>query len=328
MPHSDREWQAYQRHLQAGGFDKDFAAKLGMKPNNFPRWKRRHQPDVATINDIPVETIDLGPAPTPHLPQKIALASLCVTAGTQMREAFDLAVIAEYAEAMEEGAKFPPVIVFSDGDTCWLADGFQRVKAAEQIGYIEVAADIRPGTLRDAILYACGANSQHGLRRTNADKRKSVLTLLNDPEWAQFSDRHIAEICGVTHPFVAEMRQPKEVRHPKVVTVTTPDDQTPIETPKTPPEVHPIHREPPSHELPFTPDGEAQPPVGITFRTTTMALCPTCERVRPLLAEAVAQVEYLGEAANVRGYAEYVDLQDTLRALQRAVDGQAVHHDA
>ena len=34
---------------------------------------------------------------------------------------------------MEEGAIFPPVTVFFDGEHFWLADGFHRVQAAETI---------------------------------------------------------------------------------------------------------------------------------------------------------------------------------------------------
>lgn len=63
-------------------------------------------------------------------------------------------------------------------------------------------------TLPEAIwtLGRVGANASHGLRRTNDDKRRAVLTLLNDLEWAKWSDREIARACGVTHPFVAKQR--------------------------------------------------------------------------------------------------------------------------
>ncbi len=33
-------------------------------------------------------------------------------------------IVAEYAEAMLDGAKFPPVIVYRDGAVHWLADGY------------------------------------------------------------------------------------------------------------------------------------------------------------------------------------------------------------
>jgi hypothetical protein len=66
---------------------------------------------------------------------------------------------------------------------------------------------VRKGTRRDAILYAVGANEGHGLRRTPADKRKAVLTLLEDPEWSKWSNYQIAEACKVTPPFVLRLRR-------------------------------------------------------------------------------------------------------------------------
>jgi hypothetical protein len=38
------------------------------------------------------------------------------------------------------------------------------------------------------VLHSAGANAMHGLRRTNADKRRTVMLLLQDEEWAAWSD--------------------------------------------------------------------------------------------------------------------------------------------
>lgn len=58
--------------------------------------------------------------------------------------------------------------------------GWHRVAGAEQAGLTEIEADVQPGTKRDALLYSAGANATHGLRRSNADKRRSVRLLLGD----------------------------------------------------------------------------------------------------------------------------------------------------
>ncbi len=71
----------------------------------------------------------------------------------------------------------------------------------------EIAVEVRQGTQRDAVLYSCGANATHGLRRTNADKRRAVLRLLEDSEWSQWSDREIARQCGVSNRFVSNLRK-------------------------------------------------------------------------------------------------------------------------
>ncbi|MFP4239812.1 MAG: ParB N-terminal domain-containing protein [Rhodosalinus sp.] len=128
--------------------------------------------------------------------------------GTQSRAAINEQTVAEYAEAMgDEATVFPPVIVYHDGRDYWLADGFHRLAAWERVGRVEVPAEVRQGDRRRAILHSVAANSKHGLRRTNDDKRRAVLTLLEDEEWGQWSDREIARQCGVTHPFVAKLRR-------------------------------------------------------------------------------------------------------------------------
>lgn len=126
--------------------------------------------------------------------------------GTQPRAAINHLTVAEYLEDMKEGAEFPPVTLFYDGTDYWLADGFHRVEAAFGAGLTQIAASVKQGTRRDAILYSVGANSSHGLRRTNADKKRVILTLLDDSEWKQWSDREIAKHCKVDHKTVGKIR--------------------------------------------------------------------------------------------------------------------------
>ena len=127
--------------------------------------------------------------------------------GTQPRVVVSDEVVAEYADLYRQGDILPPVTVFHDGATYWLADGFHRYWATRNADRDVITAEVRPGTLRDAILHSVGANATHGLRRTNADKRKALLTLLGDEEWAQWSDREIAKRCGVHHKTVSSARE-------------------------------------------------------------------------------------------------------------------------
>lgn len=126
--------------------------------------------------------------------------------GTQSRVQINENTVSEYAEAIKNGAQFPPVTVFFDGTNFWLADGFHRLLAHKRAGKTEILETREVGGLRDAILYSVSANANHGLRRTNADKRKAVEMLLNDAEWAQWSDNSIAKQCAVSHTFVAGVR--------------------------------------------------------------------------------------------------------------------------
>jgi ParB-like nuclease domain len=127
--------------------------------------------------------------------------------GTQSRVKIDEATVAEYAEAMsDETRPFPPVSVFYDGTDYWLADGFHRLAAWERIGRSDIPVNIRPGDRRRAILCSVVANTLHGLRRSNEDKRHSILMLLEDDEWSKWSNREIAHKCAVSDHLVAEVR--------------------------------------------------------------------------------------------------------------------------
>ncbi|MGE7136193.1 ParB/RepB/Spo0J family partition protein [Luteibacter sp. NPDC031894] len=141
--------------------------------------------------------------------QTLPLEKIQIGGGTQSRAALNEDVVAEYAETIKAATDLPPVTVFQDGKKFWLADGFHRFHAHRRAGAIQIEADVRVGTKRDAILHSVGANAAHGLRRSNADKRCAVRTLLADKEWGQWSDRQIADACGVSHPFVAALRNPQ-----------------------------------------------------------------------------------------------------------------------
>src|SRR5258708_3523418 len=132
----------------------------------------------------------------------IAVAAIRTDEGCQARVAIRPGLVRDYAQAMiqqqsEGGLRFPAIVLFTDGSTYWLADGYHRVRAAREAGLEEILAEVHPGTSRDALLYAISANTDHGLPCTNADKRKAVSLLLNDPEWGQWSDREIARRCLV-----------------------------------------------------------------------------------------------------------------------------------
>jgi hypothetical protein len=128
--------------------------------------------------------------------------------GTQPRETIDRCVVDDYSRAI---ADLPPVVVYYDGSDYWLADGFHRLEAHILTNAAFIDCEVRQGTVRDAILYSVSANANHGIRRTNADKRRSVLRLLNDGEWGKWSDRKIADQCGVSNSFVGDVRQESSV---------------------------------------------------------------------------------------------------------------------
>ncbi len=155
--------------------------------------------------------IDLDRRPTHEPPSKdlepIDLSKIRADPEVQCRlcGVSDL-VVDDYAEALGRGAKLPAVIVYHDGDTYWLADGFHRLRAHHKARHTMIEAVVLPGGKRDAILCAISANSTHGLQRSPSDKRMAVERLLRDPEWCKWSDRRIAKLARVGYTLVSDVR--------------------------------------------------------------------------------------------------------------------------
>lgn len=143
----------------------------------------------------------------------LPLQEIVLNAGTQSRVRIDYDTVKEYAEALRDGINLPPVTVCRTPDSRFvLVDGFHRWHAHREAGLSEITSSVITGTVRDALVMSLGVNSDHGLRRTNADKRAAVLTALRDPELRQMSDHKIAAMCRVTQPFVSGLR--KEIYPP------------------------------------------------------------------------------------------------------------------
>ena len=127
------------------------------------------------------------------------------TRDLQTRAALNEDTVSDYAEAMERGDKFPPVTVFTDGAEYYLADGFHRVEALRRIGKKSVMAELQDGDYKAALLYALKANSTHGLRRTNADKRHALEMAWNAREHlfgGEPSQNLLADTCGISRQTV------------------------------------------------------------------------------------------------------------------------------
>jgi hypothetical protein len=138
--------------------------------------------------------------------EDVPLEAIHLEGDTKARVAINGHIVSEYAEAMTEGVKFPAVTLFRDAEGYWIGDGHHRCRAAKQVGYETVKAEVREGGEREAFLYACEANLTHGLRPDDVDKRHALWCLLMDEEWAKWSDRELGRRCGLDHKTVAKRR--------------------------------------------------------------------------------------------------------------------------
>jgi hypothetical protein len=156
------------------------------------------------------------------MPETLLISQIRTDGATQPRAELDYGVIEEYSQAMRAGVVFPPVDVFYDGSEYWLADGFHRLAAAGGAELERIATTIHQGTREQAQWFSFGANGQHGLRRTNADKQRAVRAALAHPLSAGLSDREIGRHVGVDHKTVAAAKPASgEIPHPKKSSNTT-----------------------------------------------------------------------------------------------------------
>jgi hypothetical protein len=134
----------------------------------------------------------------------VRLDSIAFDAGTQIRAAIDQQVVSDYAEAMTNGAVFPPIVLFHDGNQHYLADGFHRFMAAQRIQAVDIPADVRAGTKDDALWFALGANKTNGKRLTDGDKRHAITLALQT--WPDRSGARIAEQVGCSSMYVSTIK--------------------------------------------------------------------------------------------------------------------------
>ena len=155
---------------------------------------------------------------------QIEISSL-VTKGLQTRDGLANAVVKDYAESARAGSKLPPVTVIRetvpapdpaapaphpDADASvrlryYLVDGYHRVAAAERLGLTTIDAEVIDGDFTAALRLALKANAEHGLRRTNADKRNALRMAWENRE-ALFggtpTKEMLAEACAVSRSTV------------------------------------------------------------------------------------------------------------------------------
>jgi hypothetical protein len=145
---------------------------------------------------------------------KIELKKIRLDGGTQPRVKIEENAVQSYTEVLLDGGVMPPVVVFFDGADNWLADGFHRWHAHKRAGFVEIECAVQQGTKRDALIYSLGANHDHGLPRTNEDKRKAVTIVFDDIEMCELSDLQIAKICRVSSMTVGRIRKSLQLDAP------------------------------------------------------------------------------------------------------------------
>ena len=98
--------------------------------------------------------------------------------------------------------RWPPLLVTQDN---WvIIDGLHRYFAAKELRRTSIACFICDIAVNDCFVESVRSNVTHGLPLTPADRRHAASVILRlHREW---SDRRIAELCGLHHSTIARLR--------------------------------------------------------------------------------------------------------------------------
>jgi hypothetical protein len=153
---------------------------------------------------MPVDTVlEAVAASVPLDPNELVLDPLL-----QARSGIDPGTVSDYRERLRDGSPPPPVKVrlvhmAETLDRLLVTDGFHTVTAARLEGTPHIPCRVLSGTWNDALLEAAAANADHGLPRTQADRRRAVEMILDhvagSEEW---TSRKIAAAARVSHTLV------------------------------------------------------------------------------------------------------------------------------
>lgn len=136
---------------------------------------------------------------------KLPIASLVLDPALQVRaggENPDHVADLTDASKKKDLPRVKVVRVKGKGDCVY--DGFHTILAYLANGKTHAPCEVKPGTWKDALLWAATANQHNALKLTRADKRRAVRMILEAKPAA--SNREIGKVLGVADTFVGDVR--------------------------------------------------------------------------------------------------------------------------
>lgn len=134
--------------------------------------------------------------------RQVPLDDIVLEPSLYLRDRLDDFTVERYADSWD---RLPPVTIYEVEGTLYLADGFHRHAAAVMLGRRTMPAEIRVGTMTDALDFVASVNLFHGLPLTRAERRRAVEVKLKlHHDW---SDRRMAEELAVSRELVAKIRR-------------------------------------------------------------------------------------------------------------------------
>ncbi len=126
---------------------------------------------------------------------------------SEMRVSINQKKVDQYAREKAAGHRFPSPVVFVDPEEMyWLGDGFHRVMADQKNGCEAVEVFVKPGTLKDAILWNLKANREsQGLPFAKGDLSKAVSLMLTNSMFSGCSRMEISRMAGCSAGLVSDV---------------------------------------------------------------------------------------------------------------------------
>lgn len=140
--------------------------------------------------------------------RKVHISDLVLDERCQARERIDSDAVGEYSASYAAGVELPPPAVYSVSGKLYVVDGYHRVPAAIKAGleFLRVVI-VGEGTIDDAEWFATGVNKDHGVRRSNADKRRALRMALETEIGVEQSTQTLAKHVGVSVELATEVRR-------------------------------------------------------------------------------------------------------------------------
>jgi ParB-like chromosome segregation protein Spo0J len=134
--------------------------------------------------------------------RELPLDDVVLDPNLNLRDRLDEFTVERYAESWE---RLPPITVYEVKGRWLVADGFHRHAAAVRLGLETINAEVRKGTMTEALDFVSSVNLFHGLPLTRSERRRAVEVKMRiHHDW---SDRRMAEELGVSRELVAKTRR-------------------------------------------------------------------------------------------------------------------------
>jgi len=147
---------------------------------------------------------------TDNMNKLIFINDIDIENSPKVRAQLNEEVANDYGQALKAKANLPaPILYQGKGEKHFLiGDGLHRVTGAKAVGIKTLLCEVREGGFEEALTYALTCNTTHGLRRSQADKKRVVEAAL--AQWPKLSDTELAKRTHVDHKTVASYRKGME----------------------------------------------------------------------------------------------------------------------